>query len=83
MVAGERRDLVAASGSAPVPAGSNRGTALPDDNLNPRHNPRSSDRPGKEALPDRDTGAALRSIYQKTIDEQIPDEMLDLLGKLD
>ena len=32
---------------------------------------------------DRDTGAALRSVYQKTVDETIPDEMLDLLGKLD
>ena len=32
---------------------------------------------------DRDTGAALRSIYQRTIEERIPDEMLDLLGKLD
>jgi len=28
-------------------------------------------------------GAALRSVYQRTVDEAIPDEMLDLLGKLD
>jgi len=28
-------------------------------------------------------GAALRSIYQKTVDEAVPPEMLDLLGKLD
>ena len=27
-------------------------------------------------------GAALRSIYQKTVDESVPQEMLDLLGKL-
>lgn len=27
-------------------------------------------------------GEALRSIYQQTIDEQIPDEFLDILGKL-
>jgi hypothetical protein len=27
-------------------------------------------------------GSALRSIYQRTIDENIPPEMLDLLGKL-
>ncbi|MBY8825958.1 NepR family anti-sigma factor [Sphingomonas colocasiae] len=27
-------------------------------------------------------GDALRSIYQKTIDESVPQEMLDLLGKL-
>ncbi|MFW2851901.1 NepR family anti-sigma factor [Sphingomonas sp. TX0543] len=32
---------------------------------------------------DRDMGSALRSIYQKTIEEKIPDEMLALLGKLD
>ena len=32
---------------------------------------------------DRDMGAALRSIYQKTVDESVPDEMISLLGKLD
>ena len=32
---------------------------------------------------DRDMGAALRSIYQKTIDESVPDEMISLLSKLD
>jgi hypothetical protein len=31
---------------------------------------------------DRDMGSALRTVYQKTVDEQIPDEFLDLLGKL-
>lgn len=31
---------------------------------------------------DRDMGSALRSVYQRTIDEAIPDEMLDILGKL-
>ena len=28
-------------------------------------------------------GTALRSIYQKTVEESVPSEMLDLLGKLD
>ncbi|MBD8620291.1 MULTISPECIES: NepR family anti-sigma factor [unclassified Sphingomonas] len=28
-------------------------------------------------------GSALRSVYQKTVDEAIPDDLLDLLGKLD
>lgn len=28
-------------------------------------------------------GTALRSIYQKTVEESVPDAMLDLLGKLD
>ena len=32
---------------------------------------------------DRDMGAALRTVYQKTVDESVPSEMLDLLGKLD
>lgn len=27
-------------------------------------------------------GSALRTVYQRTIDEAVPDEMLDLLGKL-
>lgn len=29
-----------------------------------------------------EVGAALRSAYQRTVDEEIPPEMLDLLGKL-
>ena len=29
-----------------------------------------------------DVGSALRSAYQRTIDEQIPPDLLDLLGKL-
>ncbi len=29
-----------------------------------------------------DIGNALRSAYQQTIDETIPDDLLDLLGKL-
>ena len=33
--------------------------------------------------PPRDLGGALRSIYDTTIGEDIPPEMLDLLGKLD
>lgn len=30
-----------------------------------------------------DMGSALRTVYQKTVDETIPAELLDLLGKLD
>ena len=43
----------------------------------------SADKPRtgtKEPRPE--VGQALRSIYQRTIDESIPPEMLDLLGKL-
>ena len=32
--------------------------------------------------PDRDVGHALRSVYSKTASEEIPAELLDLLGKL-
>lgn len=28
-------------------------------------------------------GAALRSVYQQTVEERVPDDLLDLLGKLD
>ena len=31
---------------------------------------------------DRQMGTALRSVYQQTVEEQIPDDLLDLLGKL-
>lgn len=33
--------------------------------------------------PEDDMGSALRGIYQRTVDEAIPDEFLSLLGKLD
>lgn len=32
---------------------------------------------------DPQMGVALRSVYQKTVEEAVPDEMLDLLSKLD
>jgi hypothetical protein len=32
--------------------------------------------------PKPELGGALRSIYQRTVEEAIPAEMLDLLGKL-
>ena len=31
---------------------------------------------------ERDMGEALRTVYQKTVEEQVPDEFMDLLGKL-
>lgn len=47
--------------------------------------PRTADA-GKPKKPQgaggRDVGAALRTVYQKTVEERIPDEFLDLLGKL-
>lgn len=38
--------------------------------------------PTKVQSKDRDMGSALRSAYQRTVDEMVPDEMLDLLNKL-
>lgn len=35
-----------------------------------------------EEAADTDVGKALRSVYEKAIREDIPPEMLDLLGKL-
>lgn len=31
---------------------------------------------------DRDMGSALRSVYQNTVEEPVPDDLLDLLGQL-
>jgi hypothetical protein len=45
--------------------------------------PLSSRQSGAErAGSDRDVGHALRSVYAKTVSEDIPPELLDLLGKL-
>ena len=37
---------------------------------------------GGEGNGDRDVGHALRSVYSKAVSEDIPPELLDLLGKL-
>ena len=36
----------------------------------------------KRRAPAGEIGDALKTVYQRTIDEDIPPEMLDLLGKL-
>ena len=43
--------------------------------------PSTGPRPAGSA--DRDMGAALRSVYQRTVDEAVPDDLMALLGKLD
>jgi hypothetical protein len=58
-----------------------KGTTLPDDQKKaevPSGKAKASDAPAIDPA----TGTALRSVYQATVDESIPDEMLDLLGKL-
>lgn len=49
-----------------------------------------NDSPASKAPPRRkrrsdspEIGGALRSVYQQTVDETIPPDLLDLLGKLD
>lgn len=37
---------------------------------------------GRAGEPDANVGQALRSVYEIAIEEAIPQEMLDLLGKL-
>ena len=44
--------------------------------------PRTSVRTNRKKPPAPEVGSALRSAYQRTLDEDIPPEMLDLLGKL-
>ena len=41
-----------------------------------------SPRTKKRRAPAGEVGDALKTVYQRTIDEDIPPEMLDLLGKL-
>ncbi|MFD1612530.1 NepR family anti-sigma factor [Sphingomonas tabacisoli] len=43
---------------------------------------RKASKPGEAGAPDSNVGQALRSVYDEAIDEAIPPEMLDLLGKL-
>jgi len=51
----------------------------PDDDANPAAEAR---RPRKRKSQPTEVGDALRTVYQRTIAEDIPPEMLDLLGKL-
>lgn len=39
-------------------------------------------KPASDAAKDKEMGSALRSVYQKTVEEAVPDDLLDLLGKL-
>jgi hypothetical protein len=50
-----------------------------EDNVSDQANGR---RPAKKKGQNAEVGDALRSVYQITIKEDIPPEMLDLLGKL-
>ena len=51
----------------------------------PTHAPagtRSPDNSGDSRQREGNVGQALRSVYQQTVNEDVPDEMLKLLGQL-
>ena len=50
--------------------------------LAPETEDRKVEKPRRKRAPVPEVGQALRSVYQRTVDETIPPEMLDLLGKL-
>lgn len=56
--------------------------ALSDGNKSKRSAKGSSQSGADGKGADRDVGHALRSVYSKTVSEEIPSELLDLLGKL-
>ena len=62
-------------------AGRSRGIDLGSADVSPKKKPPVER--AKVQTKDRDMGAALRGVYQRTVEEAIPAEMLDLLGKLD
>lgn len=43
---------------------------------------RPSTKKNRDKIQQTHVGEALRSIYQQAVDEEIPDEFLDILGKL-
>lgn len=47
---------------------------------NPSH--LAPERNGRRRAPSGEVGVALRSVYDSALNEEIPAEMLDLLGKL-
>ncbi|HEY0271223.1 MAG TPA: NepR family anti-sigma factor [Sphingomonas sp.] len=56
--------------------------ALSDDKKSKRAGKDRAKRPSGEQSADRDVGHALRTVYSSTVNEEIPTELLDLLGKL-
>jgi len=74
-----RHGLPAPAASAPSPATANgeEGNAP----ANPAEHP--VEHPKAATAEDVDLGNALRAIYRQTVEESIPDEMLELLKHLD
>ena len=59
----------------------NRGETEGADHPRRSKNPSTSDKKGRKQRPS-DLGRALRSIYDDTLRENVPDDFIDLLGKL-
>lgn len=55
---------------------------MPSDRVSSKEPKHKAAESTKQDGKDKDMGAALRSVYQKAVSEEIPDEMLDLLKKL-
>lgn len=53
------------------------------DTPSPRSTSPGKPSPAKIQGTERDMGSALRSVWQRTVEESVPSDMLDLLGKLD
>lgn len=43
---------------------------------------KTGDKSSGDGTADRDVGHALRSVYARTVSEDVPSELMDLLGKL-
>ena len=52
-------------------------------NLSKSRDEKNSRNPTRGPSRDRDVGSALKQAYQGTLSEEIPDDLLDLLRKLD
>lgn len=50
--------------------------------LSPQDDTHDAEKPKKKRGSSPEVGHALRAAYQRTIDEDIPPDLLDLLGKL-
>jgi len=62
--------------------GQNPGKSASDAGIPSSANAKTGERRGRRRAPGGEVGHALRSVYDDTLKESIPPEMLDLLGKL-
>lgn len=59
------------------------GNSALGDNSKKREDGRGAKRSQAKAAPSRDVGNVLRSVWHDTINETVPDDLMDLLRKLD